>query len=140
MKKYLILGIGIFILAFTALSFAGNFLQWKDSTQVSAEITSSAEQWVRRGENSVNVEIRYPVGGETMNGTVNLTASTMEQTADNGKIDVLYMNNKPERVIPVAVLDKKKKAVPVMAGIGILVTLVGAFRAFKSPGPRTSAP
>ncbi len=133
MKKYLILGIGIIILAFAALSYAGNFLQWKDSTEVSASIEGSSEQWVRRGENSVNVEISYAVGDETMKGTVNLTATTMEQAANSGKIDVLYMNKKPERVIPVAVLDKKKRAVPVMAGIGVLVTLVGAVRAFKAP-------
>jgi hypothetical protein len=131
MKKHLVLGIGIFALAFAALSYGGNFLQWSDSTKVMAEITSSQEQWVRRGENSLNVGVRYPVAGETMTGTVNLMASTMEQAANGGKIEVFYMNKKPKRVIPVAVLEKKQKAVPVMAAIGVLITAVGAFRSFK---------
>lgn len=131
MKKHLVLGIGIVVLAFAALSYGGNFLQWSDSTKVMAEVTSSKEQWVRRGEKSVNVDVRYPVAGDTMTGTVNLTASTMESAANDGKIEVFYMNKKPERVIPVAVLEKKQKAVPVMAAIGVLITALGAFRSFK---------
>lgn len=41
------------------------------------------------------------------------------------------MNKKPERVIPLAVLEKKKKAVPVMAAAGVLITALGAFKSLK---------
>jgi uncharacterized beta-barrel protein YwiB (DUF1934 family) len=134
MKKHLLLIIGLVVLAFGGLAYTGNYLQWSSATKVTAKITSTKEQWVRRGENSVNVDIQYPVDGSDMSGTVNLVASTMEDAAKNNEIEVFYLNKNPERVIPVAVLRKKQRAVPVIVAVGAVLSTLGFLKGRKRTG------
>ncbi len=134
MKMNLVFIIGIALLAFSALAYYGNFVQWSSSTQVTATITSATEQWVRRGGGSVKVDIRYSAGGSAQSGNVTLSKSTMEDAANNGEIEVVYMNEEPERVIPAAVLKKKQKSVPFMAGAGVLLTIVGVGLSLRKKG------
>jgi hypothetical protein len=135
MKKNLILLIGIAILAFAVLAYAGNFLQWSSATQVTAKITNTTEQAIRKGENMVKLNVQYPVGNTLMTGTVTVTASTMGEAVNNNEIEVYYMNKKPERVVPVVVLKNKQKAVPILASVGVILTIVGFFlRVRKNSG------
>ncbi len=131
MKKNLYLIVGIIVVLFSIVAFASNYLLWSSAPQVSAKILTAKEQWARRGENSVNLDIRYPVGADMLNGTVNMMVSDMEAEAKDGQIDVYYLRTDPGRVIPVSVLKGKLRAAPVIGAIGAVLVAFGYFRRKK---------
>jgi hypothetical protein len=140
MKKNRLLIVGIVVLLFAGVASIGNYLQWSSATQVSADIVTAREQWVRRGENSVNLDIKYPVGPDFLSGTVNLMVSDLEEEGKDGKINVYYLNKDPERVIPVSVLKGKQRAIPIIGAIGAALTVLGYFRRKKMQGSVLPAP
>jgi len=52
-----VLIIGLLVLAFTAVGFYGNFVQWSDVEMVTAKILNAKKQWVLKGNGHVDLEI-----------------------------------------------------------------------------------
>ena len=125
MKKNLVLLIGIALLAFTALGYFGNFVQWRDAQRTTATILTAEQQRLRRGAGNINLDIQYSVDGVPRSRTVQVSPSTLDEAAQANEIEVLYMRKDPDRVIPVAVLTEKQKLIYITLGAGILLTIAG---------------
>ena len=126
MKRNSILVVGLLILAFTVVGFFGNFVQWSGRETTTAKILNAERQWVRKGEGHINLDIEYQVADRTVRGTAEISPSDLPKSGDRAEIEVYYMKKKPERVIPVAVLDDKQRTIYITLAVGITLTVIGS--------------
>ena len=144
MKPTLLLPIGIALLAFSALGYYGNFIQWIDAGETTARIRNQQEQWLRKGGGNLNLDLSYTVDGEPRSGTAQLAPATLEAAVTGNEIQVYYLTDNPDRVVPVVLLHKKQRTIKVTAALGLLATLIGLIgrqlRRRRSPRPGETPP
>ena len=99
-------------------------MQWRNAKETTAKILSAEEQWVRRGSGNINLDIEYSVNGKMRRGTASVAPSRLKD-GNVTEINVYYMTNKPERVIPVDVLKTKQRDIYIAAIVGVGLTLLG---------------
>jgi hypothetical protein len=121
----LVLIAGTVLLAFSALGYLGNFVQWADAPQTTARVLNAEKQWLRRGGGNFNLDISYDVNATPRQGKVSISASTLEASCVDGKIEVYYMKSDPDRVIPVAVLKGKQQTIYITSVLGVILTVAG---------------
>jgi len=132
---------GLLLLAFASLGFYGNFVQWRDAIQTDARIISAQEQWLRRAPGNINLELEYSVKGRIYRGQASVAPYRLKDGKAN-EIPVYYLEDAPDRVIPVEVLQSKRRIVYAAAALGIALTVLGFVfkRRPDAPGALPAAP
>jgi hypothetical protein len=124
---------GLLLLAFAVLGFFGNFFRWQHAIETNAKIISAKEQWTRRAPGNINVELEYSVQGRIHRGRASVGASRLE-AASGDSLNVYYMEDDPDQMVPVDVLKSKQRFVIIAAALGTLLTVLGvAFKRRQDP-------
>jgi len=124
--------VGVLVLAFGALSIAGNYVQWAGAVRTRARILTAKEQWVRRGSNYLKLQVAYDVDGRSVTGEVYAMPDELSADAGDGGIDVVYKKESPSRVIAEATLQEKRKLIPWIISARTILTAAGLYLQFAT--------
>jgi len=122
--------VGVLVLAYGVLSIFGNYVQWAGAVKAKAQILTAKEQWVRRGSDYLKLQVRYDVDGKPVTGEVYAFPSELDENSADGGIDVIYKKQRPTYVVSEATLQDKRKLIPWVISVGVLLVGIGLFRQF----------
>jgi hypothetical protein len=86
---------------------------------------------------NINVDLEYSVKARMHQGRASVDASRLEAASGNS-LNVYYMEDDPDQMVPVDVLKSKQRFIIIAAALGTLLTVLGV--AFKRRQVPSAAP